>query len=342
MLGTVGQDVYTRLVHALTEGDSVVILKTIDDIIERGKDLALFLRELTIYFRNLLIARLGADAELIDLPEEELAAVKEISGLFEHHDLIRIVHDLSDLESRFRQLPSPRVSLEMLLLRIAQLGADVSIDNLISKLTTLEKRFRGNTAGRGPAGKKNAGTTQYVQESDVSEYLPEKESASDDPVQDGEESPESFGDAAGAEDDEGESQMDLWRQFADEVRVQRMSIYSFLNKGRFCGIRDGEVIICFDEASRYNKTHLEQKEVRMLLEEILKTVAGTPLRLKMIIESAPAAAASTQEPKQKVLRDDRAEATAGEAVRQVDEIRKNPVVQKTVELFKGKIVYVSG
>ncbi|UCD56978.1 MAG: DNA polymerase III subunit gamma/tau, partial [Candidatus Hydrogenedentota bacterium] len=126
MLGTVGLETHRRIAVAISEADSFRILKTIDDIVERGKDLAQFLKELTVYFRNLLVAGFKGGDELIDLPEEELSALKEIGAHFKQFDLIRIVQDFSELESRFRQLSSARVALEMLLMRMSQVGAEIS------------------------------------------------------------------------------------------------------------------------------------------------------------------------------------------------------------------------
>ncbi|UCD58947.1 MAG: hypothetical protein JSV16_07525, partial [Candidatus Hydrogenedentota bacterium] len=141
-------------------------------------------------------------------------------------------------------------------------------------------------------------------------------------------------------EEEGEPQLSLWRQFLDEIREQSMSIYSFLNSGRFCGVENGQVIICFDTNSRYNKSHLERKEIKMLLEETLRTIAGVPLKIKLILEHErvhvpppPKEAAELQE------KGSRAEEAEKE---RMEKALSNPIVRKTIELFNGKIVYVSG
>ncbi len=338
MLGTVGQEVYCHIAGAISKGDSFSILKTIDEAVDRGKDLAQFLRELTLYFRNLLVVGFGGGEELVDLPEDDLSSLKEIASGFKQPDLIKTVQDLSDLESRFRQLPSARVAIEMLLLRLARVGADISIDSLLSKLTALEKGLKGsgpdsttsNENRRDVSGGKGPG----VAESPPDNYAPTRQESGDEPPEES----ESF--APSAEEEEGEPQMDLWRQLLDEVRDQSMSIYSYLNVGRFCGVENGQAIVCFGPEKSYNKNHLERKEVRQFLEKTLKTLAGAPLKMKLIIESedapppplpneAPASDPVPVEPetkKEKLL----------------EEAMSNPVVKKTIELFKGKIVYVSG
>jgi len=338
MLGTVGSEVYRQIAVAISEGDSPVIFKTLDEIIERGKDLAQFLKELTLYFRNLLIAGMESGHELIDLPEEDLSALKDVSAKFRSADLIRMVRDLSELESQFRQLPSPRVAVEMHLMKMSELGAEVSIDSILSKLTALEKRLKDSGTGQPPAvggarqmvmGEGGSGVAEASSDTYVH--------ASDEPPDEMPDEPEPPDSSSQEEDDQ---QLNLWRQFLDEVREQSMSIYSFLEKGRFCGVQSGQMMISFADGNSYNKTYLERKEVRMLLEEILKTIAGNPIRLKLIVEredsETPAISATPVQKKEKP--------TGAEEARQqsVEKALNNPIVKKTVELFKGKIVYVSG
>jgi DNA polymerase-3 subunit gamma/tau len=338
MLGTVGQEVYNKVAVAISEGDAFAILKTIDEVVERGKDLALFLRELTAYFRNLLVAGLGGGVELLDVPEEDLPSVKEISDRFKQSALIRIVHDLSDLESRFRQVPSTRVALEMLLMKMARVGADISIDSLLSKLTDLEKNIRAGNTKSVSAGIIEDQMSLYPQERGDAVYSQEDNPST--PEETVEEPDEANETPEAPSEDEGEPQLNLWRQFLNEIREQRMSIYSFLNKGRFCGIKNGEAILCFDEESQYNKTHLERKEVKMLLEETLKSLAGTAVRLKIIIEAND----SDTSPKlqEKVARTSHPDSQAAKKKQKVEQVLENPIVKKTVELFKGKIIYVNG
>jgi hypothetical protein len=138
----------------------------------------------------------------------------------------------------------------------------------------------------------------------------------------------------------GDPQLTLWRQFLGKVREQSMSIYSFLEKGRFCGVQSGQMIICFDDGNSYNKTHLERREIRMLLEETLKSIAGDPLRIKLIIERGDTGTPSHPgEPEPEQVKATRREEARKQSV---EKALENPIVKKTAELFRGKIVYVSG
>jgi DNA polymerase-3 subunit gamma/tau len=340
MLGTVGLEVYRQVAVAMSEGDSHTILKIIDDVTERGKDLAQFLKELTSYFRNVLVAAAADGEELIDLPDEELKEVKDLSARFKEADLIRIVTELSELESRFRLLPSARIVLEMQLMRMARVGAEISIDSILSKLSDLERKFRGTQQKpkremppkRGGQMPGNPGTT--VAEAAPTQYQPEPDYYEEPEPTDEAPPPEPEPDES-SEDDK--SQLSLWRQLLDEVRAHAMSIYSFLSRGRFCGIENGQAIVCFEPEKAYNKTHLEDKQISKFLDETLTHVAGTPLKLKLILEGEmtpappPTKEAAVQPPSEEDLKQ-----------RRIEKALENPVVRRALELFKAKIVYVNG
>ncbi len=329
MLGTVGFDVYRTVASAICDGDSLLILKTIDEVVERGKDIAQFLKELTSYFRNLFMAGIDGGEGLIDLADEEIAALRELSARFQQADLIKIIRDLSELESRFRQMPSPRIALEMLLLRISRVGTEISIESVLSKLGAIEKRL-GHSPKK-PQTKSEPSRNEIGGDPTVAEPLVDDYNQ-EEPPPDIENGP--F--AAGG--DEDEQQLRLWRELLREIREQRMSTYSFLSRGRFVGIENGEMLVAFDAQSKYNKTHLEQKEMRMLLEETLKAVANKPLKINFILEENAAdqsvrKQASTEE-KELIKAEEAKEA-------RMQKVLENPVIQRTLELFQGRIVAVS-
>ncbi|GAB4341473.1 MAG: DNA polymerase III subunit gamma/tau [Candidatus Abyssubacteria bacterium] len=345
MLGTVGLDVYRRVALALSEGDSHAVLKIIDDVMGRGKDLAQFLKELTFYFRNVLVAATADGEELIDLPDEDLKEVKDLSGRFKEVDLVRTVTELSELESRFRLLPSTRIALEMTLMRLAQSGAEISIDSILSKLTELERKLRGpqqkasraKSPGHGGHSSGNPGTT--VKETPSAQYEPEPDYINyhEEPEPTDEEAPPPEPDPEESLDDD-KSQLSLWRQLLDEVQEHGMSIYSFLSSGRFCGVENGYAIVCFEPEKAYNKTHLEETQISKFLEKTLTQVAGAPLKLKFILEDervpVPPVAqkeASPPMPSEEDLKQ-----------RRIERALENTVVRQAMELFKAKIVYVNG
>jgi DNA polymerase-3 subunit gamma/tau len=336
MLGTVGQELYQQLAVAIADGDSAAILQIIDDVLERGKDLAQFLKELTMYFRNLLLASQAGSEVLVDLPEEDIAALKKVGKRFERFDLVKVIQELSDLESRFRMLPSPRVALEMHLVRLATFGGEVSIEGILSKLASLERRMKGAGGASRKSTKKMDGGTPAGPNETENEGPAEPDYDYADGVREAEADFEEQEEPGEAEA-EPEPQLDLWSQFLGEVQKHQMSIYSFLNRGNFCGIENDQMIISFPHEHSYSKKHLEKKELRMLLESILSTICGRKTKIKLILEDM-----SSPQKQEKLAQAKPATAPEKNQEQLVEKALKNPIVQKTLELFNGKIIFVSG
>lgn len=325
LLGTVGQELYRRLSVSIAEGDSAAILQIIDDVVERGKDLGQFLKELTLHFRNLLLVGYPNGEPLVDLPEEEIAALKEVHGRFQGFDLVKIIQDLSDLESRFRLMPSPRVALEMLLIRIAHFGSEISVEAILSKLTAIEKRMKSSSGPHSPASTDGGGTVFET----AGEYGSESGEPPEDMDDHAEPPPE--------DEPEARPQLDLWNQFLERVRDQAMSIYSYLNRGSFCGMENDQIIISFSPGNDYSRTYLEQKNTKMLLEETLRNISGKRIQIKMILEEAHPSQSTQANPASP-----EGHVPSKEKEQLLEKALRNPVVQRTLELFNGKIVCVNG
>jgi hypothetical protein len=227
----------------------------------------------------------------------------------------------------------------MLLMRMAQSGADVSIDNLFSKLTTLEKRLKDGGSDSEPPSAGNPHAASFVKEPETSGFSGQPEDPTPDDVPDEDDDiPEPIEDRDDGEKEE--PQLGLWKQFLEAIREQRMSTYSFLTSGRFCGIENGHAIVGFGPENAYNKKHLEEKSVKQLLEDTLETIVGEPTRIKLIIESESSRSPAPARPK--AQNEDKAKAAREAKEKRIEQVLKDPIIKKTVELFKGKIVYVSG
>jgi DNA polymerase-3 subunit gamma/tau len=333
MLGTVGQELYQQLSVSIAEGDSSAVLQAIDDVVERGKDLGQFLKELTLHFRDILLVSYPGGEALVDLPEEDIATIKKIGARFQGSDLIRIIQELSELESKFRMMPSPRVALEMLLIRFSHIGGEVSIEGVLSKLTAIEKRIKGSSAGGSSSPAADGGTPAANGGGVISESADEyatgaEETESPPPAEEQGQPPDV---------EEPQPQLDLWNQFLHKVQEQAMSVYSYLSRASFCGIQNDQMIISFTHANSYSKIHLEQKNIKMLLEETLRSIGGRPIKLNIVLEDA------RPSPPPKLQR---APEKKGSPPEEKEHLRekalKNPIVRKTLELFNGKIIYVNG
>jgi|CXWL01.1.fsa_nt_gi DNA polymerase-3 subunit gamma/tau len=136
LLGLIDRELLREATRAVFENDSPGVLRVIETLASYGADYEMFAHELLLYWRDLLVLKIDAQSEGVDLlPEDRAAATQFVSALAEE-DLLRLVDSLSRSELDFRKAidPDPRLSLEMALLKAAQLRRLVSFADLVSRV----------------------------------------------------------------------------------------------------------------------------------------------------------------------------------------------------------------
>jgi DNA polymerase-3 subunit gamma/tau len=150
VLGLVDWRTLHDLCDALAAGDVVRLMHIVDDVVAQGSDLTQFVQEILRYFRSLLILRAGAPAQLLALPEDEIAAMRDRAARYTLTQLIRLVEQFSDLSRGLDNQLAQRTALEALLIRISKRTVDVSLDSVLEKLSAL--RDGGDAAHPAAAG----------------------------------------------------------------------------------------------------------------------------------------------------------------------------------------------
>src|SRR5438105_9349084 len=105
------------VIDGMTRRDPGAVMAFIADAAEGGADLRLFAEELVVHLRALLLLRTGADARLSDeLPEDEVAWLRERAPAWSVGTLMRLVQTLSEALARTRDAAQFQVQTEVALL----------------------------------------------------------------------------------------------------------------------------------------------------------------------------------------------------------------------------------
>jgi DNA polymerase-3 subunit gamma/tau len=132
VLGGVDPKLFRGLLEAIITGRSEEVSTTIREVEELGRDPRYVFTEFLHYCRNALHLALGADAENLDLPNEEsrlLASLVEHCG-YEH--LLRLLHLLLQSEETVRRSESGILAVEIAWLRAAEMPKLVEIERLLN------------------------------------------------------------------------------------------------------------------------------------------------------------------------------------------------------------------
>ncbi len=133
LLGMFSLDSLGAVAKALSDGDSKAMLDVVADLEANGRSLQHFSRELSRYFRNLLVVKIsGGVTKLVAASPPEQEALAKVASQFSEEDLTRHLRLTLDL---FRDLQSslqPRLHLELGLLRLVHAGKLQSIEEAIA------------------------------------------------------------------------------------------------------------------------------------------------------------------------------------------------------------------
>lgn len=124
------------MADAVIEGNREQILQGTAELVDRGTDLKALTKNLIKFFRDLLVAKfLPTPAEVLDVSEEEFGSLKSMAEKVSEEHLALILSELIKAESDVRTSFSPRVALEMSLIKISYLSMFKPLKEAIAALT---------------------------------------------------------------------------------------------------------------------------------------------------------------------------------------------------------------
>jgi len=150
VLGVASRKVLHDLASSVVDGDAAASLGVVEQISQQGFDLAHVAKDFLELLRDLVVSKVCTNSDdLIDLPDEERRDVAKLAGRTSPDDLMRVYQGFSAGFDDVLRGSHPRSALEMLLVRLCRRPPLIPLDDLLTRLTGIEKRLFG--AGAAPA-----------------------------------------------------------------------------------------------------------------------------------------------------------------------------------------------
>lgn len=140
VLGVVDRRSVHQAGRAILTGDVRLCLEVVNDLHRRGMDSRRFCQHLCDHFRNLLFLTLaeGQAGAWLDLPDEEREALRDVTTATTPETLHMLFQMLLKGEEDIRRSSLPRITLEVLLLRLTQAPRVESLSRLVDQLASLQ------------------------------------------------------------------------------------------------------------------------------------------------------------------------------------------------------------
>jgi len=258
LLGTAGRAFMFEFVDSLIENDTGKALLQIDDMMRRGCDPQVFIRDTVSHLRAIMLAgsiKTGL-AELMEITQEDAQHFYEQSERISNDKLMRIMNLFMRAEPDMKWASRPRTMLELATVRACH--PETEEDSTVSeRLERVEKMIEsGNIVAKAPQsnGSKKA----------VPETKQEKPAKQNKPATPSVTPPQQYLDAI------------------EKLMQENPSIRSPLSSMRFIRFENNQVFVEFDKKQIMLMKVLERK--KQLIDSSLSDAFGIPIGIVMCVE----------------------------------------------------------
>ena len=120
VLGLIEQEALFEITDKIIEKDAPGALELLNNIIDQGKDISVFLANLIEHLRNLMIAKIAqADSKLIDLPQETCEKLVRQSQALSLEEIFSFFNIMVSTQEMAKRMESLRIPLEISLVKLA-------------------------------------------------------------------------------------------------------------------------------------------------------------------------------------------------------------------------------
>jgi DNA polymerase III subunit gamma/tau len=152
LIGSGRSDVQYALGDAVAVGDTKGVFELVSRLVQEGQDLRHVTNEVLAHFRNLLLVKTApGQHDLLDATDEEAERLTAQAAKYSAAELGRVIALLIAAQTDMRWTTSPRLSLELALIRATIPETDAAPEALVSRLERLE-RVAGIQPGGGGSG----------------------------------------------------------------------------------------------------------------------------------------------------------------------------------------------
>ena len=138
---------------AVAVGDAKGVFELVSRLVQEGQDLRHVTNEVLSHFRNLLLVKTApGQHDLLDATDEEAERLTAQAAKYSAAELGRVIALLIAAQTDMRWTTSPRLSLELALIRATIPETDAAPEALVSRLERLERVAGIQPGGGGGSG----------------------------------------------------------------------------------------------------------------------------------------------------------------------------------------------
>jgi DNA polymerase III subunit gamma/tau len=269
ILGIIEQERLYKFTQYIIDRDVTASIKFINDMTNDGIDLNQFMLGLIEYFRNAMLVKEGKDLyPLIDITEEEADRLSLQIQPLTREDILYMLYNMINTSNSIRNYSMPKMALELMAIKLSQKESIVSINEIISRLNSIEKNSKKDISSGFKTSqekeltlKTNAQKQDTVSTVDLGSDL--------------------------------ESRPELYRirealgQVIKNIKQEKIYIASCLEEGRLVDFNNNKIVFSFPKKNTFHKESLEKPQNKELIESNFSKVLSANIKVEFILIDDP-------------------------------------------------------
>lgn len=271
VLGSADRGFLFGFTDNLIGGNAAQLLSRIDELMRTGREVQVFVRDMTGHLRALLLAKTCGDAlaDLLECTQEDAEAYAKQADRVSRDRLLSMMDLFIGMEADMKWTSQPRVALEMAAVRACVPDDAHSTEALSARIALLEQKIAQGVA-ISSAPKAAAKPTTAKGSTQVRTTTAAK--------------PATPPSASGKE---------LW-DAAMQIVKRDPGLYGSFMQGKFAGFNENIVTVTFPKTGAIYRDLLAKGDRQQRLEEMFAEAAGQPITIVLAMEEEGAAEKAQQ------------------------------------------------
>jgi len=286
-------DLYLDLCDIIIAKDTTAALIFAKKLIDDGRDLRHFVSQLIEHFRSIFII-LSTDSysEIIALPSETLARLKEQSAHFEIWEVLKTIEILSEAYKEMRYASDLSLLFEITLIKLTKVEADISLEGLLNRVMELEKKLGSRELGVGSSKLPNSvkQPKNNALNQNKADYSKEPTAGKDKQTRTHSPQPTTHSLLL-------DKVHRAWPVILEQVKEKSVPVYALLSEAHPREIAGKQLILTFSAGKDFHKTKIEEKTSAEIIKKSLKDILGAELEIGCEITDEEQQSPQAQSPK---------------------------------------------
>lgn len=292
ILGIANKDLVFDMIDDIKEKNLEKALLSIDEIIQNGKDIHQFIKDVIIHFRNLMVVKSSKNPNnILDLDDIEKYISQTKSMDVEY--ILKALEIFTEAESQAKWSTQPRIILEMATIKL------VNAEDELSLLERIERLEQGIGPVRNVASSNIRETTGRTIEKEIERKPVLGDTINKDPIRDSKAKDETP--KVDIVDDGKELALDTivsqWQNVLQQIKSSKISLYALIIEGEILSFENNLLTIGYKESFGFHQQAVSKKDNKEFVEQIISTYFNKNISINFIM--------GTKKVQQKEAKDDK-------------------------------------